>query len=132
MSRPVGACARCGRQRPIQARRLCNTCYGKAFKPWGVVDLADYAPERDFSLEVDEVVVDRAVQWAIAACRTTPSRQRHYARNLPDRPRLSRGEKIAVLRRVTPEVGAWAASRVLGINSQFTRQFLDGRFEGAA
>lgn len=122
-------CSRCERERPHKARGLCTTCYSKAFKPWGVVDLIDYAPTRDFSTEVDEVAVDRAVQWVIAACRTTPSRQRHYARNLPDRPSLSRGEKVVALRRLQREVGVWSASRALGINSHFTRQFIDGRFD---
>lgn len=122
MSRPIVTCRACERDRTHHARGLCRGCYKKARLGRGL-DLADYRPTRDFTMTVDEVVVDRAARWVIHVYRTTPSLYRRFRSDLPDRPALSRGEKIAVLHRVRFDVPLWAAGRALGINAVDTRRY---------
>lgn len=120
--RPVIECVRCGERKSHYARSLCGACY-QAVRKAG--DLVDFEVERDFSLDVDEVVVDRAVAWLLCYHRTVPTAERYDKRHFVDRPRMSRGERIEVLRRTRHAVPRWVAVRGLGISSKLAHQYFE-------
>lgn len=102
--------ATCHPDRPHKSRGLCKRCYNRACED-GRLD--SYPLRIDTSMEVDEVVVDRAVEWAIRTYNTTTNQQRKS--KLPsDRPRLTRGEKIEAMRKAERSIPRSVAACLLG------------------
>ena len=75
-------CAKCERERPIKARGLCAPCY-QVLLEWDPERLADYPTRRrDPSMDVDEVAVDRAVEWVLAAWNMPPAQRERFPHRL--------------------------------------------------
>lgn len=118
MSRVI-ECAHCGSARPHKSRGLCGTCYRRLRY---ADQLVDFPVSRDFSMDVDEVQVDRAVDWMVAhACLPWAER----AENRATRPCLTRGERIAVLERALHLMPRWAAIEALGISGHYASRYLE-------
>lgn len=117
----IVACARCDRERPHHGRNLCRSCY-----QWACINrrLNDYPPTRDQSMDIDEVVVERAAEWLDRYYRSTTGPERRARAGLEGRPPLSRGEKIAVLAATRRRVPAHVATRALGISGSRAAGFL--------
>lgn len=122
--RRIVTCARCGQDREHSARGLCHSCCGY-LRNNHPDELADYPPTKDHSMEVDHVQVDRAVQWVTAFLRTVPWADRNNPEHRSTRPRLSRGEKIEVLRALPHGMSPWRAASALGISGGYIARYLD-------
>lgn len=122
--RRMVTCARCGQDKEHSARGLCHACcrYLRYHCP---DELADYPATKDHSMVVDDVQVERAAQWLVAFHRTVPRADRYNREHLDARPRLSRGEKIEVLRRTRHDVPPWIAINALGISGGRARWYLE-------
>lgn len=113
------ACTVCHTTPPqLKGRGLCGACYGR-IKRAG--NLADFVPRFDISMSVDHAVVERAARW-VRACVQEP---RNNRRQFPGRPRLTRGERVAVLEAVRGQVPAWAAADALGISGRLAPAYLE-------
>lgn len=119
--RPIIECARCAKDKPHYARGICGACY-----QWLVDNhrdgLADYPLTRNApTLDVDDVQVDRAVDWLIAYAAVPANRPALKG----TRPRLTRGERIEVLRRTRHNVPTWIAIAALGISGGYAPRYLE-------
>ena len=108
-------CVHCGEHAPHCGRGLCKVCY-HSLKYRGELD--EYPTTDPF--EVDEVVVDRAVQWVIKIAGTLPRPERRRIQGTT-RPTLTRGEKIEVLRRTCHDVPRAVALEALGVSGRLYR-----------
>jgi len=106
-------CVHCGEHAPHYGRGLCKVCY-HSLKYRGELD--EYPTTDPF--EVDEVVVDRAVQWVIKIAGTLPRSERRRVQR-DTRPKLTMGEKLEVLRRTRYDVAKWVAVEALGIGAAY-------------
>lgn len=111
-------CVHCGEHAPHYGRGLCKVCY-HSLKYRGELD--EYPTTDPF--EVDEVVVDRAVQWVIKIAGTLPRSERRRVQR-DTRPNLTMGEKLEVLRRTRNDVAKWVAVEALGIGAAY-RYYLE-------
>ena len=113
-------CAKCERERPIKARGLCAPCY-QVLLEWDPERLADYPTRRrDPSMDVDEVAVDRAVEWVLAAWNMPPAQRERFPH------RLTLGEQVEVMRRTD---GLVSSDNVQALIGAFSRAVKDARKE---
>lgn len=111
-------CLHCGEHAPHYGRGLCKVCY-HSLKYRG--ELEEYPTTDPF--EVDEVVVDRAVQWVIKIAGTLPRSERRRVQR-DTRPKLTMGEKLEVLRRTRYDVSPAVALEALGVGKLY-RYYLE-------
>lgn len=119
--RPKGECPGCDRYMTIHARGLCGACYQRlrVYNPDG---LADHPTRFNRDLDVDDVQVDRAVDWLYGYAALAPAERRQHRSS---RPRLTQGERIEVLRRTRHAVPRWVAIEALGISGSYAARYLE-------
>src|SRR5690625_131097 len=120
-------CLRCEKFRPHKARQLCSTCYSwlRLRDRDALSGYPTAITER--SMDVDEVAVDRAIEWLSQAI-TVPWSRREY-RTYPEP--LTLGEQIEVMRRTENMVGREAVQRLLGAYSKEVAEARDTERSGA-
>lgn len=112
--RRIAICAKCDRERGIKARGLCASCY-QVLLEWNPEGLADYPTrKRDPSMDVDEVMVDRAVEWVLHMI-SLPVHER-ASKKYPHR--LTLGEQVEVMRRTDGKVGSDNVQSFIGAYSR--------------
>lgn len=117
-TRRIVECLRCETEQQHWARGLCQRCYNFHAKR----DELDQFPATVMSLDVDEVQVQRAVDWIIAYAAMAPADRVDYRKR---RPAMTRGERIEVLRRVRFNVRLHVATRALGISGRKVNEYFD-------
>lgn len=117
-------CLRCEDARPHWSRGLCQRCYNYVIKY--ARDQLEVYPSTVMSMDVDEVLVQRMVDWLITYDAMTPADRADYRRHRPARRRgeLTRGERIEVLRRTRYNVRPHVATRALGISGRKVPEYL--------
>ena len=112
--RRIAICAKCDRERGIKARGLCAACY-EVILVWDREALADYPTRmRDPSMDVDEVMVDRAVEWVMNTWSLSPAEREPM--RIPHR--LTLGEQVEVMRRTDGKIGMESMQKLLGAYSR--------------
>lgn len=110
-------CAECDRSKTFYARGLCSKCY-RQLKQQGRLDEYPVVDHED----VDEVVVDRAVSWLLGLA-GLPWRDRRRMQQTT-RPRLTRAERVEVLKRTRYDVSPAVALEALGVGKLY-RYYLE-------
>lgn len=117
-------CLRCEEDWPHWSRGLCQRCYNHVIKYER--DQLEAYPSTVMSMDVDEVLVQRLVDWLIVYDAMSPAERLDYRSRRPARNRgeMTRGERIEVLRRTRYNVRPHVATRALGISGRKVPEYL--------